>query len=81
MFYADHFFPILARGLFPNLLVKALTQEDRKSSQHGWKIVDLDIKHQYKQKNYIFEKGEVGPSEFEGSIKILKQLTRFDKVQ
>ena len=39
---------ILISEKYPNS-----TQEDRKSSQHDWKIVDWDVKHQHKQRNYI----------------------------
>ena len=35
------------------LLSTGSTKEDRKSSRHDWKIVDCDVKHQYKQ-NKLF---------------------------
>ena len=38
----------LSNTLYP-LLSTGSTQEDRKMSQHDWKIVDCDVKHQHKQ--------------------------------
>ena len=41
-----------AKHVILYLVYTGSTQEDRKMSRHDWKIVDWDVKHQFKQTIY-----------------------------
>ena len=49
----SHCVVYLSKSLY-SMLSTGSTQEGRKSSQHDWKIVDWDTKHQHKQTNQVF---------------------------